>query len=1049
MSTSPEVLFSRLLETGVVDAALDSEFPFYPLDSPDMSLPGPNFSAAAQAAGGGDGDAYLLLLHYLYRRALYDGQFQLPIVVRGQYINAPFVQGHLRDGSAAGWDGGPRCADVMIIGKCPGTEEVGRRANFVGPTSDVLFRGLTEAGIDSTELASWYLTNLIRWPQLDRRSDTLPAAWRNDCLPLLEQELRLVRPKYILCLGSDASNALLGAGHSVQSMVGRVASREIQRATVGGTSDKYAAAVVTVVHPAAVYRKPELYEEFVAQLQLLVRCIRGEQTPGVEQLDHQCVYKEAQLARIVDAVRADRSRWLIAVDAEWHGRWPGDAGAFLRTVQFSTRHGEGITVVLRHQRGVPAFVPTIDRAIVQLRRLLKYDGEYRPRIGGHFFRSDLARLLAEGLDLREEYAPAGSSEAAGGGWDTSLMAHAHDETSAYKLEELGARLVGTPRYDTVIQKRKEVYCREQDIKVGELEGFGDFPDWELHPYACFDPDVTRRLAVRYLEPGGLLDRDRFGNSSRVPAWRAHRASLAFLEMELTGIMLDRDRVDELVRTFVDAYAVLLQNFRTAAHWPEFNPMSHTQCAAFLFGDRIVSNAGVRPAGALTLDLPPVKTTGRRSKSWEAVEYRREEDVYAPSTDKEVLGILGQQHPLAMQLRDIRFIGHTLTSVLRRPDCGPDGQPLQHDGHYVYSGGIAGYANDDGRIRTRMSQVKETGRSSSASPPLQNISKRRESDYARILGYYPAADGVPRGDYLQVFPAPLYRHPIRSILRASPGHVLVECDYTGAELAVLAWLADDETMIEHVRRNSLPESDPAHYDIHSQTAVSAFQLSCPPTKRGLDSAGLSALRVAAKNVNFGIPYGRGAAAIARQCREEGTDITEENTQQIIDFYYSQYPNTAQLLAECRRRVSAPGWIVTPFGRRRRFRPTTDQAVLGEQERQAQNFPIQSTVADAVNIALYNLYNYHRTHSRGMYRILLQIHDAVLCEVPIAELEEFVHVVLPVCMVEQVPVWPTTLAGAPMQGKGPYYFGIDTEISANWGEKLSPEQAELLGIPPSLL
>ena len=197
------------------------------------------------------------------------------------------------------------------------------------------------------------------------------------------------------------------------------------------------------------------------------------------------------------------------------------------------------------------------------------------------------------------------------------------------------------------------------------------------------------------------------------------------------------------------------------------------------------------------------------------------------------------------------------------------------------------------------------------------------------------DGTPKGDYLDVFGMPLYQHPIRSILRASPGHVLVECDYTGAELAVIAWLSGDPVMIEHVRRNALPEEHPDFFDMHSQTAVRVFQLRCAPTKKGLKDAGYKGMRVAAKNVNFGIPYGRSAEAISRQCREEGVEISVDDTQAIIDYYFQTYQRTAAFLAECRRRSQEERWLANPYRRLRRFIGTRDRGVIGEQERQAQN------------------------------------------------------------------------------------------------------------------
>ena len=83
-------------------------------------------------------------------------------------------------------------------------------------------------------------------------------------------------------------------------------------------------------------------------------------------------------------------------------------------------------------------------------------------------------------------------------------------------------------------------------------------------------------------------------------------------------------------------------------------------------------------------------------------------------------------------------------------------------------------------------------------------------------------------------------------------MFIESDFTGAELAVMAWISGDPNMIEHVRRNALSEDDPDYYDIHSHIAVKAFHLDCEPTKKGLASIHAKHLRVAAKAVVFGIP-----------------------------------------------------------------------------------------------------------------------------------------------------------------------------------------------------
>lgn len=1075
-----EHFFQALLHDQPVSQEFDEQFPFYPLTSPGMATPGPDFERVAKALGddvpfreekiGGQKQVIACgpRLQYLYRRALYDGNFQLTVQVKGRAVPASFLPGHVFTGDAEHFNGGPVPCRVMLIGKQPGQEEFVWHRNFCGPTAEPLMSVLQQLGIDERELEQWYVTNLVKHPQLDRQSDGLPQAWIRNCRPLLDQELRLVRPDYILCLGSHAAKALLGTHAAVTNMVGRVENLYIPLHDAGESPRYHTAKVMAAVHPAAVYRLPELYEPFKDQLSLFVQLSHGVEIGAREtSLDHRVVYTHRALKRIVDEVRADPTRWQIAIDGEWHGDYPTEPGAYLRTIQFSTRHGEGITVALRYQHGYPAFQPSIGHAIYELNRLLKHDPAtgYTPRVGGWFLRADMPWLIHNGIDCRAEFTAAATHEAhRTGGFAADLQYHAVYEAASYKLEDVATRLTTAPRYDKALQHWKNEFCHVHDLASDALEGYGACPDWILHPYACYDPDVTRRISVKCEEPGGLLDSDVFGNQSWRPYWVAHRASLGFLEMEMNGIMLDRARVDELTQKYMTVREQLLADFRRRINWPEFNPDSTKHCAAFLFGDDYSFRLDpegrrlpIRPPQAVTLSLTPIKTTGKRSKVWSMVMSRGEAHLYTPSTDRETLGIVGHEHPLAMQLRDIKFVNQALKLALRPPVVdAANNVETDEEGFAVYERGLASFAHSDNRVRTHLSQHKETGRAASARPPLQNLSSRREDDFSRILGTWSERSGqrLAEGDYTGVF-LPCYDHPIRSIFRASPGHVLVEVDYTGAELAVIAWLAGDPVMIEHVRRNILPENHPDHYDIHSQTAVRAFALTCPPTKRGLKEAGKKGLRVAAKNVNFGIPYGRMAPAISRQCREEGVHVTVDETQRLIDTYFATYQGTVQFLRECRNRVRDPQWLCTAFGRIRRFFKSTDKQVLGEQERQSQNFPIQGTVADTVSRAVDNLY-YYRQEVDVQYRLLLQIHDAILCEVPIPYLAAFISgtdgrpSVIQECMINRVPIWPTYLDGTPQQQvTEPYHFGVDYKVMLNWGEEVTDEQAAELGIPAGLI
>lgn len=199
----------------------------------------------------------------------------------------------------------------------------------------------------------------------------------------------------------------------------------------------------------------------------------------------------------------------------------------------------------------------------------------------------------------------------------------------------------------------------------------------------------------------------------------------------------------------------------------------------------------------------------------------------------------------------------------------------------------------------------------------------------------------------------------------------------------------------------------------------------------------------------IPYGRSAEAIARQCKEEGVDVTEDQCQAMIEGYYRQYPGTRVFLEECAHRSQNERWIAGTFGRMRRFIKTRERGVIGEQERQAKNYPLQNAVADAAWTAISNFHTYKQEHPECHFRMLLQIHDALLFEVPIPELDHFVTNVMRPCMVDNVPIWPRYLDNTPMPIASPYYFGIDKEIQINWGEDITDEQARQLGINPALL
>jgi len=850
---------------------------------------------------------------------------------------------------------------------------------------------------------------------------------------------------------------------------------------------------MAITHPAAVLRAPEQTEVFENGLARFGQLINGNRPDLEEQgLDHREIESLDELQNLYNEIRADCEDNLLAVDAEWHGEHPENKGAYLRTIQLSWRHKAAVCIHVRAAGGAWRFRGGKQALVFWLNKI--FQGR---RIAGQFFSSDLEWLLHLGLKIPFSVADtwqrcmtqALSKKNPRGGFDTGLAAHAINETGEMGLTSLTLRFTSAPRYDVDLVRWRDDFCNKNKLKKEDLEGYGECPDEILVPYANYDADVTRRLAIRFQQ---LLTSDAYGNNCWEAFWISMRAQPAALEINCTGVEIDRQRLDDLTGAYMVARDELSERIRRWANWPQFNLNSVFQVREFLFGEGLNGKAranpedppirlrpqaggkcaycqagtvmkdakpvtcprcegkGIDKTGARSLYLQPIMTTDKRPMRWEEVIEKNLESEKTPSSNKSSLAILAQEnqrvsrwnqqqgryvdYDLSKQvtwLRDYRFISQVLKSVLRPPemDEAEEDYLQDEDGFFTYPGGLPAAICSDGRVRTHIYQTKETGRWSSARPPLQNLSKKRESDYKRILG----------DNYL---------YPIRTVIRAPAGCMFVEADYTGAELYGMAIMSGDLRMIADYESGA---------DIHSQIAVLAFNLRCKPSKSGLrsipnprnpsDPDGCEFLRIVAKSVIFGIAYGRGAKAIALAAKEEGINITVEEAQKVIDTIFQLYPRLVPFFQECRDRCVNPRWLCGCFGRFRRFQTARDWATIGDFERQAMNFPIQEMISDAMSRAVDHLFHYREEHDDVTYRIALQIHDAVLLQVPFQHVERVMNNVLPECMVDRVPIYPCHLDGMP-NGTGPYKLSVDREPYLWWGEQLMPDQHLACGVPAYL-
>ncbi|MDE2060162.1 MAG: DNA polymerase I [candidate division NC10 bacterium] len=242
----------------------------------------------------------------------------------------------------------------------------------------------------------------------------------------------------------------------------------------------------------------------------------------------------------------------------------------------------------------------------------------------------------------------------------------------------------------------------------------------------------------------------------------------------------------------------------------------------------------------------------------------------------------------------------------------------------------------GRIHTSFNQtVTATGRLSSSEPNLQNIPVRTE---------------VGRR--------------IRQAFIVSKGHRLLSADYSQIELRILAHLSQDQALIAAFTAGA---------DVHRSTAAEIF---------GVQPEEVTAeMRRRAKVINFGIVYGMSPFGLASEL-----DIPQEEAALYIDRYFQIYHGVKLFIDQTIREAGELGFVSTLWGRRRAIPElrSSDQTVRQLGERLAVNTPIQGSAADLIKVAMIAIFRRLRSERLGT-RMILQIHDELLFEVPEAELE----------------------------------------------------------------
>ncbi len=249
----------------------------------------------------------------------------------------------------------------------------------------------------------------------------------------------------------------------------------------------------------------------------------------------------------------------------------------------------------------------------------------------------------------------------------------------------------------------------------------------------------------------------------------------------------------------------------------------------------------------------------------------------------------------------------------------------------------------GRVHTSYNQAGSvTGRIASSDPNLQNIPIRTE------LG-----------------------RRVRRAFIAEPGNALLSVDYSQVELRIVAHMSNDETMLAAFR---------AGHDIHAATAAAIYEVPIDQVSKEQ--------RDRAKGVNFGLIYGMSSFGLSRYM-----DITLAEAEDFVNAYFEQFPGVKKYLDGMKAQAAEKGYVETLLGRRRYFlglQTQTNRNIRNREEREAINAPIQGTAADIMKIAMLRVPGALKQAGVSA-KMLLQVHDELVLECPIEELEPTANLV----------------------------------------------------------
>lgn len=587
---------------------------------------------------------------------------------------------------------------LMIVGLHPGKEEISNKRNFCGPSGKILISFIKSINEDFLKNNKVYLTNLIKiWCPFYTKNTKFKKEDIEIFGKVLEEEIKLVKPKNLLLLGDDVLKFLLGYKEKLKDYYGNFVIKELFNSRIR---------VFALPNPVSVIYNPQTIKHYKRGLSFVINNVFPQKGQKLNTKPEYklCVDKrelEIEVDKILKFINETGEVAKISFDMEWRGERPDfSEESSLICFQFYSEQ-TGCVIYILQDKDDHSWVESIKKILLH----------EKTQIIGHFFQADAVWLHKFGIDITDKYTVPDNLNSENikypedldypGGFDISLAVHSLYETDSLDLCNIAVKELGVNRWDTKV-----------DIKNIILNNY-------FYDYCANDAFFTFKISERLKEK---LFRDDFNQNCINPFLISMRAIPAFMKMMINGIDVNKQKLNKLSKIYEDEKVKTEDSLRVVLNFPSFNPRSIDHEISVLFGENYLlkiknkRKIKILPEGALCLNITPefftdngLPATDKKSFAYYRKKYKYYENI------SRVLDLLVNYKLLSRAVDHIKKIENNI--------------------------GI------DGKVKSFFVQTKETGRASSSSPNLQNIPKDVEEEYKLAL------DKKYPGSVRSIFEAP--------------------------------------------------------------------------------------------------------------------------------------------------------------------------------------------------------------------------------------------------------------------------------------------------------